>query len=175
MPLPAAEQPEVWLRGPVDGVSPALQPVAHALLQALEDVERELAMVEIGEVWTQVYGVATIGFHVRHMAGSLDRLMTYARGEGLSEPQRAALAAEKQHTPDVHPIALLRELGEAVERALAQVRGTPDDTLDDERRVGRAGLPSTVRGLLVHAGEHCVRHAGQVRTTARIVIARRTT
>src|SRR5690606_4956297 len=97
-PLPSP-LPEIWLRGPVPGVAPALQPVAHALLQAREDVGRLALPLTPEELWQMPGGAASIGFHLRHMAGSLDRLLTYARGEALTEAQRAALAVEKDVTP----------------------------------------------------------------------------
>jgi uncharacterized damage-inducible protein DinB len=166
--------PEVWLRGPVPNVPALLQPVAHSLLQCREELGAQLARVTSEEIWTQPSGAASIGFHVRHAAGSLDRLFTYARGEQLSAAQRAALAAEAQ--PDLAPNAALRLLAafdEAVDRALAQLARTADSSLLDARHVGRARLPSTVLGLLFHAAEHTQRHAGQVATTVRIVIASR--
>jgi hypothetical protein len=164
-----ASQPEAWLRGPVAGVPPALQSVAHALQQAFEEVEQAIAGLEPADLWAGPGGAASIGFHVRHMAGSLDRLFTYARGEALSEPQRQALRAEQAASPDVTAPELVRHLREGVDRAIEQLRATAPDTLDEARAVGRAQLPSTVRGLLHHGGDHTARHAGQVVTTARIV------
>lgn len=169
MPAGRSKQPEVWLRGPVPGVSPALQPVAHALLGALEDTERFIADLEPAELWIGPGGAASIGFHLRHMAGSLDRLFTYARGEPLSDTQRAALAQEKEPAPETGAEELLRELRRQVDVALEQLRATPDSSLDDARAVGRAGYPSSVRGLLHHAGEHTARHAGQISTTVKVL------
>ncbi|SRR5690606_22787241 len=169
MPADSPKQPEVWLRGPVPGVSPALQPVAHALLGALEDTERFIADLDPGDLWVGPGGAASIGFHLRHMAGSLDRLFTYARGEPLSDAQREALAREKDVTPEVTAEELLRELRRQVDVALERLRATPDASLDEPRAVGRAGYPSTVRGLLHHAGEHTARHAGQISTTVKVL------
>ena len=162
-------RPEAWLRGPVPGISPALQPVAHALIQALEDAERLAGSLDSATLWRTPGNAASIGFHLRHMANALDRLFTYARGEQLSEAQRAALAAEKTPTPDVDAATLLAELRRAIDRALDQLRATRGEELDDARAVGRAALPSTVRGLLHHAGEHTARHAGQVSTTLKVL------
>jgi uncharacterized damage-inducible protein DinB len=163
-----APRPEAWLRGPVPGVPIPLQPVAHALIQALEDVERFTAALDPDALWIEPGGAAAVGFHLRHMAGSLDRLLTYARGEALSEAQKADLAAEKHSDPD-HLEELLRKLEAVVESALEQLRETSDEELDAFRPVGRAELPSSVRGLLHHAAEHTARHAGQVSTTVRVV------
>ncbi|CAN5230148.1 hypothetical protein BH23GEM2_BH23GEM2_25090 [soil metagenome] len=165
----ATPQPEVWLRGPIPGVPTQLQPVAHALLQAIEDAERLTADSNADDIWADPGGSATIGFHLRHAARSLDRLLTYARGEGLSGEQRAALAGEKEVTPEVTAAELLHDFREAVERAIAQLRSTREEALDDPRAVGRAGYPSTVRGLLYHAGEHTARHVGQISTTLKIL------
>lgn len=162
-------RPEVWLRGPVAGVPAPLQPVAHAIIQSLEEAEGVLGSLAPGNLWKSAGGAATIGFHVRHMAGSMDRLFTYARGEALSEERRAALRAEKEASPEVTAAELLAGLAHASEHALAQLRATPEETLDEPRYVGRDRLPSSVRGLLHHAGEHMARHAGQVITTAKIL------
>lgn len=160
-------QPEVWLRGPVAGVPTALQPVAHALLQALADVQRVARDLSTDELWRSINGAASVGFHVRHMGGSLDRLLTYARGEALSEQQRRALGAEKE--AGAPAAELIAQLEDQIARALDQLRSTSTDALDTPRAVGRAGLPSSVRGLLYHAGEHTARHAGQIVTTVRIL------
>lgn len=160
-------QPEFWMRGiQVEGVSPALQPVAHALLQAVEDVEAAASGLSDEELWARPGGAASAGFHLRHLAGSLDRLTTYARGEALTDAQLAALRAEQE--PGASSGAILAHVRATVERALDQLRATPDTSLDEPRHVGRARLPSSVRGLLYHAGEHTSRHAGQVITTVKV-------
>jgi hypothetical protein len=167
-----AARPEVWLRGPIPGVPNALQPAAHALLQAQEDLERVAAVLSTDALWARPGGVASVGFHVRHAAGSLERLLTYARGEALSPGQIAAVAREGEPgEPPADASSLLASLGDSVLRALAQFRSTDAASLGEPRAVGRARLPSTVVGLLFHAAEHAQRHAGQAITTARIVLA----
>jgi uncharacterized damage-inducible protein DinB len=164
---------EVWLRGPIDGIDPMLMPVAHALIQAREDVEQIVEQTADRHAWERPGGAASIGFHVRHLGGALDRLFTYARGEALNDAQRAAL---KQETAPGDPPAALadvaRETGAAVERALDQLRRTTREQLLEPRKIGRAELPSNVLGLLFHAAEHSTRHAGQAITTAKILAAR---
>ncbi len=160
--------PEVWLRGPIAEIPPLLQPVAHSLLQSREELHAALAGLSPADVWTTPGGAASVGFHARHAAGSLDRLFTYARGEQLNAAQKAALAAEGQ--PDLRPqvvAGLLAEFDGAVERALAQLRATDEATLTQGRGVGRGQLPSTVVGLLFHAAEHTQRHMGQLMTTVK--------
>jgi uncharacterized damage-inducible protein DinB len=139
-------------------------------MQVLEDVERVGLSLTPNELWARPGGAASAGFHIQHLAGSLDRLFTYARGESLNADQRKALAREKDpgdSPPDA--TALVHHAEDAIAHALDQLRATPDRTLLDERKVGRAGLPSTVLGLLFHAAEHSTRHAGQLITTAKIV------
>ena len=165
-----ASGPEVWLRGPIAGVPPLLQPVAHALVQAREDVIDLAPRIDPGILWTR-RGAASPGFHLLHMAGALDRLFTYARGEMLSDDQRTALRAEADDHPDRDAAALAALVDRTVEAALEQLRGTDPERLLDERRVGRAGLPSTVLGLLFHAAEHTTRHAGQLVSTIRLLVA----
>lgn len=163
-------RPEPWLRGPVPGVPPMLQPVAHALQMALEDVTRAVEGLTADEIWVRPEGAASIGFHLAHLSGSTDRLLTYARGEALSDAQREALRAEQtldDRRPDVGPV--LDAWKATVDRALEQLAATPPPSLTDAREVGRAKLPSTVLGLLFHAAEHASRHTGQVVTTARII------
>lgn len=163
---------EYWLRGPIDGVAPLLQPVAHSLFQAREDVAAALSRTPVEHLWKTPHGAASIGFHVKHICGSLDRLLSYARGEALSAAQLAYLETERAPgTPPADAAALIALVDEAIERALRQLRGTSVATLTDARSVGRRRLPSTVIGLLVHAAEHTTRHAGQIITTATIVTA----
>lgn len=166
-------QPEVWLRGPIDGIPALLQPVAHSLLQCREEVFTHLSSLTAERVFAWPNGAASIGYHVRHAAGSLDRLFTYARGEALSAEQLAALSAERDAGSDPHPVEKLVNCFErAVDRALEQLRRTDERTLLDARGVGRAQLPSTVIGLLFHAAEHTQRHVGQMVTTVRITAPR---
>jgi hypothetical protein len=161
--------PEVWLRGPVPDVGPGVQPVAHALLQAREDVCRILPGTTREQLWTAPGDAASVGFHLLHLAGSLDRLFTYARGHGLSPEQLDDLARENEGSHRPGPDDLMDRVIRTIDAAMDQLRTTPDELLDHPRHVGRARLPSTVRGLLFHAAEHTARHVGQAITTLRIV------
>lgn len=163
-------QQEAWLRGAIDGVDPLVMPVAHALVQAREDIERLAATVPSDHVWARPGGAASIGFHARHLGGALDRLFTYARGEQLSDAQKAFARTEAEPgEPPVTLDAVVKETGVLIDRAMEQLRATQRAELTAERKVGRAGLPSSVLGLLFHAAEHCTRHAGQAVTTAKIL------
>ena len=165
--------PERWLAGPVEGVSPELTPVAHALLNASEQIEAAVRGLTSSEVVARPRGIASIAFHVTHAAGSLDRLFTYARGESLSASQRDALDAEERADElSIDGEGLIAVFREAVERSLAQVRATDPGILGNPREVGRAKLPSSVLGLFFHAAEHTARHCGQIVTTAKLVRSR---
>ncbi len=163
--------PEAWLKGPVEGIDPYLMPSAHALLQAREDLPRAVEGIAAAQLWERPGGAASLGFHVLHVAGSIDRLLAYARAEGLNESLRRDLAAESEPQPAFTAASLVARAQAAIDRALAQIRSTPRDALLEERRVGRAGAPSTVLGLLFHVAEHAARHVGQALTTAKLLRA----
>jgi uncharacterized damage-inducible protein DinB len=167
-------RPEPWLRGPLPGIPALLQPVGHALVMAMEDVAAAAGDLGPDELWVQPGGMASVGFHLAHLSGSTDRLLTYARGEPLSEAQRAALAREGAIST-IRPslTELLTNWRTTVSTALQQLSSTPESTLAEPREVGRARLPSTVLGLLFHAAEHASRHTGQVVTMSRVVRAAR--
>ena len=168
----ADELPEVWLRGPLQGFDPLLMPVAHALLQVREDLERLAGRVPAQHVWQKPGTAASIGFHVKHTGGALDRLFTYARGEALTDEQvRAARAEGVPGEPPATLGAIVADVHGIVDRALDQLRSATVESLLQPRRVGRAGLPSTTLGLLFHAAEHSTRHVGQAITTARVLSA----
>ena len=157
-------QPEYWLRGPVAGVDAMLMPAAHALLQAREDIEQLASTITDETLWQRPGGAAAAGFHLQHLAGSLDRLFTYARGEALNDQQRDELRAEGKPAP---PAALIERAFATIDRAVQQLRNTPANTLFDTREVGRAKLPATVIGLLFHGAEHSTRHSGQFITAVK--------
>lgn len=160
---------EVWLRGPIEGVPEQLQPVAHAMLQAVEEVRDLVAELPDELLWTRPAGVASAGFHLRHMAGVIDRLFTYARGEQLDEHQMRVVRSEAE-PPEAGASAedLLAALELQVDGAIEAMRQMDESTLTEARGVGRKQIPSTVRGLLFHAAEHVQRHLGQLLVTVRL-------
>jgi uncharacterized damage-inducible protein DinB len=135
-----------------------------------EDVEAIFLTISIDHLWMKPGGAASLGFHLMHLAGSTDRLLTYARGEALTNEQLAALAGEQSvGTPSPPVAALLNAWRATLERTLTQIASTPSSSLLEPRRVGRAQLPSSVLGLLFHAAEHAQRHVGQMIATAKVV------
>jgi hypothetical protein len=169
-----AQQLEVWQRGPLPAIHPLLQPVAHALLQAREEVNLYMEQFPADLLWEKPAGLAAAGFHLQHLSGVLDRVFTYARAEGLTDFQFAQLEEEGRDAPHGYSTAdLVLRFGKQVDIALEQLKNTDPDILTDYRGIGRAGLPSTVIGLLVHGAEHTMRHVGQLMVTAAVVKSRR--
>lgn len=162
--------PEVWLRGPLNDVAAEVMPVVHSLLQIREEIESVVSPLSDEQLFAKPGDAASVAFHVRHLTGSLDRLLTYARGETLSAAQQTRLTEEgRGKAGDETAATLVAEARDAIARAIEQVRATPLGSLNETRYVGRARLPSTVRGLLFHAAEHAQRHAGQIATTVKIL------
>lgn len=169
-PSSSMSLPEVWLRGPLPNIPPLLQPVAHALLQAREEIAQLMQDSPDDLLWEKPAGLASPGFHLQHMSGVLDRLFTYARGAALTEAQMQYLKAEGSPQSGLQTTAqLVQHLHESMEQALATLSAADELHLTDHRDVGRAKLPSTVLGLYVHAAEHTMRHLGQLLVTVRII------
>lgn len=164
-----AETREVWLRGPLPKIPSLLQPVAHALLQAREEVEALGNNFPENQLWERFAGMASAGFHLQHLTGVLDRLFTYARGESLNTAQLHWLANEGNPQEGADSFkALFQLFSKQIDKALEQIQHTNSETLTDIRGVGRAQIPSTVMGLLFHAAEHTQRHVGQLIVTVGI-------
>jgi DinB superfamily len=162
---------EWWQRGPVDGVPAMVQPVAHIVLQIGESVPQLVGGLTETQWNARPADIASCAFHVRHIVGVLDRLFTYARGDALNEAQFVALRGEGAPLTLDEVAPLLALLDAQVASALAELRAIDPSILGDYRGVGRAQLPSTVIGCLVHGAEHGMRHVGQLSVTARVVKA----
>lgn len=161
--------PEVWMRGPVKDVPDLLQPVAHALLQAREEIGKIMLNFPDQMLWQQVAGMASPGFHLQHISGVLDRLFTYADGRPLTDEQLAYLASEGQLSEEINTENLVKAFSQSVDNALTRLKATDEAGLTQWRGVGRMQLPSTVIGLLVHAAEHTMRHTGQLIVTVNVL------
>ena len=162
-------KPEVWQRGPVEGIPALLQPVAHALLQAEEEIVDAITGMPEDLLWQQPAGAASAAFHVKHITGVIDRLFTYANGQMLDQQQFERIKLEAVRYEVITAPQLLDALHAQIQAALAQLSQTKEKTLKDERGIGRKQIPTTVLGLLFHAAEHTMRHTGQLLVTVRIV------
>jgi hypothetical protein len=158
---------EPWLRGPLPGVHPLLAPTLHAFAQAREDIARWTEGLTDAEIWSRPHGVAPVGFQLRHIAGSVERLTRYLEGEQLTPQQLDELHHE------MHPGAQRSELLQAVSGAFDEservIRNLDVNMLADPRGVGRKQLPTTVIGLVVHLAEHTQRHVGELIVTIKIL------
>jgi uncharacterized damage-inducible protein DinB len=161
--------PEPWLRGTLTEVPAVARAVLHALELAQEDLHRWCGGLRAEQIHTRPAGLPSVGFQIRHIAGSIDRLLTYAEGQALTEAQQQALKLEAGATGSTQEI--LAALDAAVSRAFQRVRDLSSQDYSAPRLVGRKQLPTTLGGLLVHVAEHTQRHVGQAITTAKLVSA----
>jgi uncharacterized damage-inducible protein DinB len=165
------DQPEPWLRGTLTDVPAAQRAVLHALELAREDLERWCEGLSDQELNARPGGIAPVAFHLRHIARSADRLLTYAEGAQLTAEQMTAMKNEL--APGATRNELLAELVVGFSKSARRIRAFSSEQLEEKRIVGRKQLPTTVGGLLVHVADHTQRHVGQAITTAKIVIANR--
>jgi uncharacterized damage-inducible protein DinB len=154
----AQQAVEPWLRGPLEGVHPLVMPLFFSFAQVREDLARFTRQVSPDAVWRKL-GAVSLGFHLKHLAFSVDRLTTYLMGGSLSKAQLAALGSE--HEPDLDLPALLALVDQHLRAAEERLRQVDPERLYEPRTVGRRALPTTVIGLLVHIAEHTQRHLGQ--------------
>lgn len=162
---------EPWLRGTLTEVDTVRRQVLHALELTAEDVERWCAGLSDLEINARPFELAPVAFHLRHIARSLDRLLTYAEGRQLSNRQLASLRDELDEGATTSEV--LAEIRSALASATARVRAISPLAYEEPRGVGRAELPSTVGGLLIHCAEHTQRHTGQAITTAKVIMGMR--
>ncbi|ADW69393.1 DinB family protein [Granulicella tundricola] len=160
--------PEPWLRGTLTEIDAVPRQILHALELAAEDCTRWCDDLTEPELNARPYGLPSVAFHMRHIARSLDRLLTYADDRWLDEDQLAALDTE--HDPITRE-PLFQEFTLGLSEAAQRVRAFNPDRYDQKRSVGRNRLPSTLGGLLVHCAEHTQRHVGQMVTTAKLAVA----
>lgn len=165
----ADKLPEVWLRGPLSNMPSLVQPVAQALLQAREELNELMNKFPEALLWDKVAGMASPGFHLQHLSGVLDRLFTYAKGEGLTEKQLEYLSAEGKPADNISVNLLVEQFNLQVDKALRQLYETDESVLKEVRGVGRSQIPSTVIGLYTHAAEHTMRHLGQLLVTVKVL------
>jgi uncharacterized damage-inducible protein DinB len=163
------DAPEPWLRGTLTEIPAVPRAVLHALELAKEDIVRWCADLTDEQLNARPAGIAPVAFHLRHIARSVDRLLTYAEGKELSGAQVAALKTELEAGATASQ--LFPELTRALDGGATRIRALISARLDEPRKVGNRGLPTTVGGLLVHVADHTQRHVGQAVTTAKIVSA----
>jgi uncharacterized damage-inducible protein DinB len=167
--MPESRLPEPWLRGTHTDFAPVQRAVLHALELAKEDLEKWCGNFTDEQLNARPAGLAPVAFHVRHIARTIDRLLTYAEGRDLSDEQMSALRTELD--ADATRDAVFGELASALAKSTVRIRALDKSSLEESRTVGKKQLPSTVGGLLVHIADHTQRHVGQAITTAKVVVA----
>ena len=158
---------EWWQRGPVTGITPELQPVAHALLQARDEINAIMTDLPASKLWSPLHGMASPAFHLQHITGVIDRLFTYAKGQTLSAEQMSFLKEEGLEKSGLDLLKLLESLHCRVDQAIEELKEFGPGTASVERFIGRKMIPTTQMGLLFHAAEHTMRHTGQLLVTVR--------
>jgi uncharacterized damage-inducible protein DinB len=161
-------QPEPWLRNTLLDLDPVRRAVLHALELTAEDTTRWTDTLTESQLFARPANLPAIAFHLRHIARSLDRLLTYAEGNQLIEAQLAALKTELDPNQIPDPRVELRT---ALTQAAARIRAISPTDYATPRTVGRQQIPTTVAGLLIHCADHTQRHSGQLVTTAKVVAA----
>lgn len=163
------QQPENWLRGPVPGIPDLLQPAAHALLQSLEEIKIYLKDFPSELLYVKPAGRASVAFHLKHITGVLDRMLTYAKHKELSNAQFDYLKNEQKTEENGSFQSFIEVFEEKVNEALTYFKSIDPVMLTESRTVGRKKLPTTVIGLLFHAAEHSQRHVGQLLVTVSVL------
>jgi uncharacterized damage-inducible protein DinB len=166
-----SDLPEPWLRGTLTDVPSVHRAVLHALELAREDLERWCDGLTDEELHSRPGEIAPVAFHLRHIARSIDRLLTYAEGRSLSAEQLSAMKSEMEPTGSRNE--LMAELVVALAKSGKRIRAFSQKQLEEERYVGKKQLPTSVGGLLVHVADHTQRHVGQAIITAKIIVAQR--
>src|SRR5947209_12258710 len=166
-PMKKPNLPEPWLRGTLTDVPPIQRAVLHALEMAKEDLERWCGELTVQGFNASPAGIAPVAFHIRHIARSMDRLLTYAEGKSLTTEQIAAMKSEAD--PDASVDEVFAELSEASQSAAARIRAFAVEDLAQSRAIGRQQMPTTLGGLLVHIADHTQLHVGQAITTAKVL------
>ena len=157
--------PEYWLNGPIDGIPAVLQPAAHALLQTRVEARTYTQSFDESLLWKMPNSRANVGFHLQHIAGVIDRMLTYADQKALSQEQFDYLDQEGKPNSDIQLDDLLLHLETKIDEALQYLKKTDSENITSFRSVGRKKLPSTLIGVLFHAAEHSQRHIGQLLVT----------
>jgi len=166
---PVAQQPEPMLRGTHSGLPAVLRAIVHAFELSREDVVLWIDGLNEADLHSMPHGLSPIAFHMRHIARSLDRILTYAEGNQLNAEQLTALRTELD--PGISREELLAEFYQGLETAEERVRAFASADLEQPRAVGKKLLPTSVGGLLVHLADHTQRHTGQIVTTAKLLKA----
>jgi uncharacterized damage-inducible protein DinB len=167
MDTKSVPQPEPWLRGTLSDIDPVRRQILHALELTAEDATRWTRDLTEAQLFERPAGLPPIAFHLRHIVRSLDRLLTYAEGQQLSDVQLSMLKTEIEPASAAE---VRQEFREGLASARDRICAISPAMFPQVRGVGRKQLPTTVGGLLVHCADHTQRHTGQFVTTAKALL-----
>ena len=162
---------EPWMSGSHSDVPAAGRAVLHALELALDDLTKWTTGIMDEEIHAHPLGLPSVAFHLKHIARSMDRILSYAEGSQLSAEQLAVLKTEQ--TGDENLATLLAEVEASFSNAAERVRVLATADFETFRGIGRKQLPASLGGALIHVADHTQRHVGQVVTTAKVLVALR--
>jgi uncharacterized damage-inducible protein DinB len=162
---------EPWMRGTHSDIPAVGHAVLHALELAIEDLKKWTEGLTDAEIHCRPFGLMPVARHLRHIARSTDRILTYAEGKQLSEEQIKALKAEDSGEENL--AALMAEVEASFRNAAGRIRALASSDLEAPRGIGRRQLPASAGGALIHVADHTQRHVGQVVTTAKVLVALR--
>ncbi len=162
-------QPEPWMRGVVPDINPVIGHLLRASEHIREDIEAAVSPLTVDQIWAEPNGMTSVGFHVKHLAGSTERLCTYLAGSQLSEEQLAAIRLEGEGRES--GADLLDGVRAALSHYEAMVRSLRPEQFGEIREIGRKRLPTTAISLAVHIAEHGQRHVGQAISAAKLARA----
>jgi len=170
-PVVSAPYIEPWMSGSHTDVPAVGRAVLHALELALDDLTKWTAGLTDAEVHAHPLGLPSVAFHLKHIARSVDRILSYAEGSQLSAEQLVVLKTEQ--SGDEGLAALLAEVEVSFSNAAERVRVLATADFETFRGIGRKQLPASLGGALIHVADHTLRHVGQVVTTAKVLVALR--
>lgn len=160
---------EPWMRGTLSALNPVLAALLYSFQHAREDLEKWTKDLNDEDLSAQPFGLAPLAFHIRHIAGSVDRLITYARGEQLSAVQMAELKEESERVET--RTELFQAFNRKLDAACATIRSIDPGKLHEIREIGRRRVPVPLGTLLVHISEHTQRHVGEAIITVKALRA----
>jgi uncharacterized damage-inducible protein DinB len=156
---------EPWMTRRLRDMHPVLAGLLYSLEHARDDIRKWTEGLTPEQFSAPRGDIAPPSFHVMHIAGSVDRLLTYARGEQLTDEQFRQLQDEKRE--GITREEALAYLDAMFANAEQTVRAIDPSQIGEARFIGRKRIEVTLGGLLIHTAEHTQRHTGELIVTAK--------
>ncbi len=146
------------MRGGVPGIHPVIGHLLRAIEQIREDAASAIGDLRPEQIWAKPHGLTSAGFHLKHLAGSTERLSTYLSGGQLTADQLTAIGTEGEGRETAE--LLLAAVDESIKHYEALVRNLDPADFGAIREVGRKRYQVTAISLALHVAEHAQRHIG---------------